>query len=690
MEKLTKITFITEDLSNRDSVTFLIRKIQELKKANQYDIHVIEWNHKPGQYQDHRQLVINELNGNHFWSLGTSDELPDTYIENRWNIRTVLQEIAPDIIHFEESPETFVDFPSDIQQWIYDNQRTWRIVESCQSSAFDANCAKQWEPDAYALVSLEQIDNQFAQMKAPKELIQFPVEALEISESMSRQEILGDFKMPDVEIKHIVNIGPLCPTKNQAYLVDIARAFHDRYPGKYQFHLVGSLDPEWEDYWSPLTTALPENVKIWGEQVDVWKWLRVADMMLHTSIQESDPITFREAFANGTRVMAYPLRSYRNMYNATFTRMTGVLETDIANLLERLTCKCARPKPVKGQDGERFLQQLNNLYSELIQLEPNRNAVEQTPNSCSIEWSGGPIVTNHGSTAIQIDWIRDGVQIQSSECYPGMDVSINSWMADWELNLKWPDGSTDQWSFDVEGKDVGILIESNVFRDTMAWIDVISQWSDAKKPGRVWIKTPWVSIINWEYYQRKSNMYPLYDEQVWYPDVDITHRLDKYSSEDARITRQIAGDQLGIQPEERRTFTNLRPVQRPNVGKYIIIAPDADEPVDNWKDVKGWQELIDWHVARDYTVFYAASDGIILNDLENVVAIPGGLLGIWNCLHWCEYFISSSTDMGWLAWSGGKQVVTIGEPKADFTALRFSNDVTSAEVIENLEKIFDK
>ena len=689
MEKLTKITFIAEDLSNRDSVTFLIRKIQELKRINQYDISVIEWNHKPGQYQDHRELVINELNGNHFWSLGTSDELPDTYIDNRWNIRTVLQEIGPDIIHFEESPENFVDFPTDIQEWIYSNQRTWRIVESCQSSTFDANCAKQWEPDAYALVSLDQIDNQFSQMKAPKELIQFPVEALEISESMSRQEILGDFKMPDEEIKHIVNIGPLCPAKNQKYLVDMARLLEERTPGKYQFHLVGSMDPEWEDYWSPLTTALPANVKICGEQVDVWKWLRIADMMLHTSIQESDPVVFREAFANGTRVMAYPLRSYRNMYNATFTRLTGILELDITNLLERLHCKCAKPKPVKGQDGARFVQQLYNLYSELLQVEPNRNAVEQTPNSCSVEWINGPIVTNHGTTAIQIDWIRDGVQLQSSECYPGMNVTINSWMADWELNMKWPDGSTDGWSFEIEGKDVGIIIESDVFRDTVAWIDVISQWCEAKNPGRVWIKAPWSATINWEYYQRKNNMFPLYEDQAWYPDVDITHRLGKYSAEDARLTRQIAGDQLGIEAVEKRTFLSMRPVNKPVPGDYIIIAPDADEVENDWKEPGAWQEVINWHLAKGWKVYYAASDGLILNDLEGVEVIPGGVLGIWNHLHWANYYIGSGTDMGWLAWLAGKRVVTIGELKADFEADRFSNDVTSAEVLSHLDKIFE-
>jgi hypothetical protein len=83
-----------------------------------------------------------------------------------------------------------------------------------------------------------------------------------------------------------------------------------------------------------------------------------------------------------------------------------------------------KPKPVKGQDGARFVQQLNNLYSEVLQLEASRNAVEQTPNSCSVEWINGPIVTNHGTTAIQIDWIRDGVQLQSSECYPGMNVTM--------------------------------------------------------------------------------------------------------------------------------------------------------------------------------------------------------------------------------------------------------------------------
>jgi hypothetical protein len=270
-----------------------------------------------------------------------------------------------------------------------------------------------------------------------------------------------------------------------------------------------------------------------------------------------------------------------------------------------------------------------------------------------------------------------------------MNVTINSWMADWELNMKWPDGSTDGWSFEIEGKDVGIIIESDVFRDTVAWIDVISQWCETRRPGRVWIKTPWAPTINWEFYQRKSNMFPLYEDQAWYPDVDITHRLGKYSHEDARLTRQIAGDQLGIEPIEKRTFLNLRPVNKPVPGDYIVIAPDADEVENDWKEPGAWQEVINWHLAKGWKVYYAASDGLILNDLEGVEVIHGGVLGIWNHLHWASYYIGSGTDMGWLAWLAGKRTIMIGELKADFEADRFSNDATSAEVLSHLDKIFE-
>ena len=69
--------------------------------------------------------------------------------------------------------------------------------------------------------------------------------------------------------------------------------------------------------------------------------------------------------------------------------------------------------------------------------------------------------------------------------------------------------------------------------------------------------------------------------------------------------------------------------------------------------------------------------------------LTGGVLGIWNCLHWANYYIGSGTDMGWLAWLAGKRTLTIGELKADFEADRFSNDVTSAEVLSHLGRIFE-
>ena len=86
------------------------------------------------------------------------------------------------------------------------------------TSAADAICRKQWEPDAFYLHSLDQVENQFALMRSPLFLIQFPIDVEDSSESMSTQEILGDFKISG-DKKHIVNIFATICIMNTADIV---------------------------------------------------------------------------------------------------------------------------------------------------------------------------------------------------------------------------------------------------------------------------------------------------------------------------------------------------------------------------------------------------------------------------------------------------------------------------------------
>jgi hypothetical protein len=659
MEK-TKLVFVVEHLGLGDGPEFLLRRIQELNKLDKYNIHVIEWTKWSDEFQSLRNQVITECGINQFWNLGDRNELPDTYIENRWNIRSILQEIGPDIIHFEDSPENFDDFPSEIQEWIYSNQRPWRIVESSHDSTFEPTCAKQWEPDAYSLIGFDQFENQFSQMKAPKELIQFPIDALEISDSMSRQEILGEFKMSGEEIKHIVNIGPLCPSGNQEYLVSLAQEFLNRDLGQYQFHLVGPLDPEFEDYWSPLVARLPENVKIWGEQVDTWKWLRVAEVMLHTSIQDIDPIAFRLALANGTRILGFPLRTYRGAYAGAITEITGSLNLDTTILLDRLTCGCKRPGILKGQDGIRFQQQVDNLYTELLGIDSHRIAVEQSPNQWSVEWLNGPRITNLGTSEIQVTVVVSDVEQHSYPLAPTEQISHRmAYSDDIRVYASFVDGSSDSWKPETEGKDVAIIWNATSLEKVLAGFDGVCQWLEEHKTSRCWIKTPFADLINWDYYKRKYNLHPIPEETTWYPDIDMTIILEDRDSLEGEYLGQNVGNQLGIKVKQKRPFLNLRPVGRPHPGKYIVITTDGDHEW-SWKGSwdLGWQEVVDYHVERGWKVYLVGDNEL---GLTNVEIIKGGLKGWYNALQWCDYLVSVPNEITWLAWTLGKPNVVIHE-----------------------------
>lgn len=658
--KEIKLVFVIEHLGLGDGPEFLLRRIQELKKIDKYDIHVIEWTKWSDEFQSLRNQVIAECGINQFWNLGERNELPDTYIENRWNIRSILQTIEADIIHFEESPENFDEFPSDIQDWIYSNQRPWRIVESSHDSTFEPNCAKQWEPDAYSLIGFDQFDNQFSEMKAPKELIQFPIDALEISDSMSREEILGDFKMSGEEIKHIVNLGPICPSGNQEYLVTLAQEFLKRGHNNYQFHLVGPLDPDFENYWSPLVAHLPENVKIWGEQVDTWKWLRVAEVVLHTSIQDIDPIAFKLALANGARLVGFPLRAYRGTYDGTFTELTGNLDQDFEILLERLTCGCKKPGILKGQDGVRFQQQVDNLYTELLRLDTNRVAIEQSPNQWTVEWVNGPRITNLGTSEIQVTVVVSDVEQHSYSLAPTEQMAHRmGWSDDVRVYASFPDGSSDSWKPETEGKDAAFVWNAKDFEVLLSGLDAVCQWIEAHETSRCWIKTPFADLINWNFYKRKYNLHPIPDETTWYPDIDMTIILEDHKGLDGEYLGQVAANQLGFLMKEKVPFLTLRPVGRPHPGKYVIIAPDGEK---EWKhrgawDL-GWQELVDHLVAEGLKVYLVGGAELGLTGVE---PIRGGIKGVYNNLQWCDYLISVPNEVAWLGWTLGKKVIVIHE-----------------------------
>lgn len=622
-----KIVYIIPKLEASPQTTMLIKRIVEMKKDG-HDVYVIEWTKTQSL---HRDKVIELVDNNHFLTLNVPNELAGHLLD-----------IQPEIIHFEELPENLDPvIPAELLHWIYyDPQKNWRIVESSHTSATDAICRKQWEPDAFYLHSLDQVENQFAMMRSPLFLIQFPIDLEDSSESMSTQEILGDFKISG-DKKHIVNIGPFTEANNQGHFLEIAKAFYDKHGDQYQFHLVGPLDPQVD------LLALPPNTIAWGEQVDVWKWLRVADILLHTTIQDIDPFQCRQAMAHGVRMMAFSLRSYRDQYDGIFTPLTGNLEADVHSLYDRLTCGCAKPKPVNGEDNLRFRQQMTMTYQDLLREKPSRNAVEQPPHQLSIAWHNGPIVTNLSDRECEISWTVDdehGQTLLSDERQTRIALPLRE---DVQLVAKW-EAREEQHSPYLRGAHVLLELGNNSLGATLAAVEAISQWSVEKGLGKIWLRCAWHDIINWGWYTRKAKISPIWPEEwsSWKPDVDMQHEINVTSGD----WLEQVGQQLGIKTEERLQPVTLRAVSRPTQNRYVVVSNQGSS-----LGLDAWQRIVDIHKGMGKDVL---SVGMTLN---GAIRIDENWGPVWNALHWTDYLVCGAGDHMWLGISAGKKVLVHDE-----------------------------
>jgi len=82
-----------------------------------------------------------------------------------------------DIVHIEEISEGFESFnqiPISILTELYDNKRTWKIVETCHNIWFDPKNRK-FRPDSYLFVTPYHLKT-FELEKVYKKVLQYPIE----------------------------------------------------------------------------------------------------------------------------------------------------------------------------------------------------------------------------------------------------------------------------------------------------------------------------------------------------------------------------------------------------------------------------------------------------------------------------------------------------------------------------------
>jgi FkbM family methyltransferase len=293
-----KVIYIAPHLSTGGMPQYLYKEMELLQ--NDFDIYCIEWGDVTGGVLVVQRNKIKNLLGNRLLTLG----------ENKWELFDMIKRIQPDVVHLQEIPELFM--PHDIAKILYDKNRPYTIIETSHDSSTDPN-QKRHFPDKFLFVSQYQLDL-YKGLGIPSDVVEYPIEFFQRTKTKEEaQRFLG----MDPNLKHVVNVGLFTPRKNQAEIVEYAKALKD-YP--IQFHFIGNHADNFRYYWEPIMKDFPSNCKWWNERTDVENFYQAADLFLFTSRgnntdKETMPLVIREAISWQVPSLIYNLTVYQNYFD---------------------------------------------------------------------------------------------------------------------------------------------------------------------------------------------------------------------------------------------------------------------------------------------------------------------------------------------------------------------------------------
>ena len=356
---MKKILYICPHLSTGGLPAYLLKKIELLK--NTYDIYLIEWQNIAPIYNVQRKQLEDIL----------KDKLYSLSPNSREFIHTLIEDIEPDYIHFEEMPEFFMD--NTIAGRIYnDPDRQYVIIETTHDSSFDPE-KKIFFPDKFAFVSDWSFD-QFKSLEIPMSLVEFPID---LNIRPNRESALKNLGL-DPNCYHVLNVGLFTSRKNQAEIFEYAKQLTDK---KIQFHFVGNQADNFKSYWAPLMANVPKNCKVWKERSDVDLFYGAMDLFLFTSLgregdKETNPLVIKEALSWQMDCLLYPLDVYLGKYDNE-KNVEYLLFDELGANLQKITDRCDKflgevINEVQEEPTEEYKIKYPTQYKEkVVSTDPN-------------------------------------------------------------------------------------------------------------------------------------------------------------------------------------------------------------------------------------------------------------------------------------------------------------------------------
>lgn len=315
---MKRILIITPHLSTGGLPQYLLQKIEHFK--NDYEFYVVEWSDISGDVFVVQKNKLRNLLGDNLITLW----------ENKNLIFDKIKTITPDVIHFEEIPETFID--DNILNELYSDDRTYTIVSTTHSSFTNPKDIR-YTADKYILPSIwsQKIFQDYYGDTIPCEVWEYPTLNIVYDKDRSKEEMGFD-----KDYKHVLHVGLFTPGKNQKFIIDLAKTLLDH---KIKFHFVGNQASNFEDYWKPLMGELPSNCIWHGERSDVDRYYMASDLFMFPSLYELNPLSLKEATSYGLPLFINNLETYMGQYDDVATYISEDQTLNKINILKLLEIK---------------------------------------------------------------------------------------------------------------------------------------------------------------------------------------------------------------------------------------------------------------------------------------------------------------------------------------------------------------
>lgn len=631
---MKKIIMVAPHLSTGGMPQYLTKQIEHM--LGEYEVYCVEWSNITGGVLVVQRNRIHNMIGERLITLDDKNDF----------IR-IVEEIGPEILHFQEIPDTFVD--RSILDQVYADDRKYKIVVTTHSSGTNPSKLK-YTADHFILVS-EWSRRRFVEEFGDERcsVWEYPVTKQIYDKELAKQRMGFD-----PEKMHVLHVGLFTPGKNQRLIVDVARKIEETGINKVHFHFVGNQADNFRDYWEPLMQNIPSNCTWHGERNDVEEFYKAADVFIFPSLYELNPLSLIEAQSFGLPLIITDLETYEGRYGG----MAEYIDNDVTDCVSTIVRKV-----------ELFENNKKTLY-DLI--ETKNDVLRVVDPTIVTNFINGPYVQifDAPDDVFDVTFIdeKTGIVHFTSEVGNGCWAkSTLEYAVDWLIRIvRRSDGKVFESRFDPSEKKVFVCLDSKSVGDTLAWFPQVERFRK-RWGGQVVCSTFWNDQFEANYPEITfvppgSVVHGIYAMFIigWFFDGE-GYNTQKHPRDFRNFSlAQTASDVLGLDFQQSRALLVKPEVEK---VKRVGIGFHSTAQTKYWNNPDGWQELTNFFVRMGYEVVIMSNegDGYMGNRYPTGVTqhAPGDFEALKAALLSCEIFVGLGSGLSWLAWSLGIRTVLI-------------------------------